>query len=763
MQKSGGPLHVGLFLLCAASTVAVYAAQPNSGDNSSTQSSTSKNNSLKEVVVTARRRQENIQRVPISIVAKTGDELAAAEVPSIHELSREVPGLVVTEGDSGGGEDSVYLRGIGTQTQSNAVDPSVGTAVDGVVEARPGTTAANFDDIARVEVLRGPQGTLFGQNTSGGLINIVTKDPTDTFTGDAGVQYGSYDEVDEHAAVSGPLAGDELLGRLSAYSVNRGGYITNINDGRMLNDDAQAGARAKLLFKPADDTSFMLEVWGLHQSQNCCADPEIAFGPATAASDILYNAAIVGPTNSSVNVVGNNTLHDNLVGTTLQGTKTLSGYVLTSITAWQDWRWQIGKGGGGFNSPALPPLIASNDVTFDQAQWSQELRLASPTGGRVDYQTGLFFFGQRFLTGLNQDFNILPTLGISNETHSSVDTINYAGYGEANFHVTRSLILTTGARLTHESKTIGILANPPLPGTYGFLSSATPGVTNDRISATNLSWRFGVRWELTPNEMLYATASRGFKGPGFNTNSTILGVSQRVRPETSTNYELGWKATFLDSRVRTSLTLFDEMVNNFQAQAEGIIHLADKFIPTLVLANAGRLDTRGVEFQMDALALRHLTLALDGAYDDGYFGKYLGAQCYAGQTIAQGCIGGVQDLSGARLPSSPTWSANTNATYHFELPRWPVDPFIRADYSWHSPIQWSVDNDPHAIEGNVGLLGLSVGLDDRQGHYTFTAYVKNLTNKYNTNIINGGDGTISVSLQPDFQRTFGLTFEYRFE
>ena len=762
MQKNGSLIHLGLLLLCA-STVTVYAAQPNTEDDSSTQSSSLNNNSLKEVVVTARRRQEDIQRVPISIVAKTGDELAAAAVPSYHELSREVPGLVVTEGDSGGGEDSVYLRGIGTQTQSNAVDASVGTAVDGVVEARPGTTAANFDDIARVEVLRGPQGTLFGENTSGGLINIVTKDPTNTFTGDVGIQYGSYDEVDEHAAVSGPLAGDKLLGRLSVYSVKQGGYVTNINDGRMLNDDAQAGARAKLLFKPEDDTHFMLEVWGLHRTQNCCVDPEIAFGPLTTPNDRLYNGAIVGPTNSSVNVVGNNTLHDNLIGTTLQGTKALNGYVLTSITAWQDWRWQIGKGGGGFNTPVLPPLIASNDVTFDQAQWSQELRLASPTGGRVDYQTGLFFFGQRFLTGLNQDFNILPTLGISNQTHSSVGTTNYAGYGEANFHVADTLTLITGARLTHETKTMHIDADPPLPGTFGVLSSANPGVTDDSISATNVSWRFGVRWQPTSHEMVYATASRGFKGPGFNTNSSFLGVSQRVRPETSTNYELGWKATLLDGRVRTGVTLFAEIVNNFQAQAQGIIHIADKFVPTLVLANAGRLDTRGVEFEVQALPLKGLTLALNGAYDDGYFGKYPGAQCYAGQTIAQGCIGGVQDLTGARLPNSPTWSANTNVTYSVETAKWPVDPFIRADYSWHSPVQWSVANDPRAIEGNVGLLGVSVGLEDKQGHYTFTGYVKNLTNKYHTNVINGGEGTITVSLQPDFQRTFGLRFEYRFD
>lgn len=715
---------------------------------------------LEEVIVTARRRRESLQDVPLSIVARSGQEVAAAQVDSVDELARLVPGFSVS-GNRSQPFANYSLRGIGS---SGGDDASVGVAVDGAVMPYVAAFGEDFNDIARVEVLRGPQGTLFGKNSSAGLLNYTTKDPTERFSASTGLGYGSYNEVKFNGAVSGPIAGDSLLGRLSYYANQRDGYLNDVASSRMVADDSTQSLRGTLLYRPTDTARVRLSGYNVWRGRGADLPnrltPAVSLGPLSTAADVQLQSDIADPENTSVNLVGLNRWYcpQHYWGSTLQWDQELGDYTLTSITAYLDYEWTQDF---TFPSPGINSMVQADQL------WTQELRLASPIGGRVDYQGGLYFYDEDHSFDLD-----VKGPGYFGDYSAPTKTTHYAAFGEANFHLSERVTLIGGARWTHEKKAIVMTSLPAPEGDYQVF--AVNEGTPDSVTVENWSWRTGIQWKPAEPTMLYATASRGFKGPAFNPANFNEGTSQQVDPEIATTYEVGTKTIWLEGRLAADLAIFHTTFDDLQQTAVGFATAPDgsfildsngNRISNYFLVNAGKLRSQGVELEVRAVPFVGFNLSLAGTYIDANYQDFTNAPCYLGQAqFGTGCTAdatglGAQDLSDTRLPT-PKYSATVGASQEWSFAKLPLKGFVRADYQWRSETPLT-SNDPFSGLPSVGLLNLSLGLRSRDDNFGISVYAKNLTNEFYELGKSGGFGTVSHLLPLDYQRTFGVNVNYK--
>ena len=776
---------IGLAASCAClpfSLSAQEAAAETAAEGSST---------LTEVVVTARRRGENLQDVPISIVSKSGEELERAAIASVTELSRSVPGFVFKNFEAGGAS-TIGLRGLATLSNQVAAQQSVGLLIDDVVLDTVGQVVGEFNDINRIEILRGPQGTLFGRNTTGGVVHLITNQPTFDFGGKASLSYGSYDEVKWNATINGPLS-ENVAARASAFVMNRGGYIENVYDGRMLGSDKQFGLNTKFLYTPRESTRFRLNLTYVERDQEALSSfggqPVVGFGPATDPNDndILVNAGLAGPHNNKINGIGSHPFEDQIAGASLIWEEDIGGMQLTSVTAWEYWEWWFGRDNRSFNPPVEPVTFVHPFAYTELKGWSQEVRLASPADRRVEYVIGAFASGATYRDKLDFLFNVSgepdPALGIYlfTKEFTGREVLTYAAFGEADFHMTDTVTLTAGTRWTHDDVDVNTDAQAapgylpdigigigPLGELYiPFLNSEFPGQRSGSISAGDFNWRVGARWEPTADAMLYGTVARGYKGPTIS----ALGAYSLVRPEVATNYEAGLKMSFLGNRVTTALSVFYTDVNDFQSERSDNIETPQGTSTQIILTNAGKVHTEGVEFELSAILVDALRFDLGLAYIDAKYEEFIGASCYEGQTAQEGCLPldpqdpdsiVVQNLSGERLPLVPKWSGVASMTYDFGVPFWSPKHFLRLDYSYQSEINWSLGLAPLNEADATGVLGLALGVRSQDQKLEVVGYIKNLTNEFVVNDLTGGNEVIRAGLLPEYQRTYGLTVNYKF-
>jgi iron complex outermembrane receptor protein len=506
----------------------------------------------------------------------------------------------------------------------------------------------------------------------------------------------------------------------------------------------------------------------LHSS--CCAYPVTMISPGSnlAEKGLLpgfpgFPPGFLSDTNSQVDILGDDALTNNKSrGVSLRWDQALGDFTLTSITAYRTWN-------------ALQNQVASENTTpisvahfffsgINQHQTSEELRIASPKNGPIDYVAGLYFYKDGISDHENWLIDFAPLTGTPpgsftqpvNYT-SVTDTLNYAAFGEANFHVSDSVTLIAGARETHERVDFD-LAGVYLPLVHGPIGAA------DSDAVNNLSWRLGERWEINKQNMTYATVSRGFKGPAFNGNSTILGNAQKVNPEVATSYELGWKSELLDQRLRTNLAVF--LTNLDQFQVSGYVLPPGSTVAQQFLINAGQLRSEGVEFELEAVPVKDLSINLNAAYIDARYTDFPNAPCwsYPTQTPADGCViidgQRQQNLDGKQTADTPRFSFNINGNYDVILPSLPFNAFVRADFAWKGKVQWDPTDSPSGIEGAYGLLGGGLGIASKDGRFTLTGYGRNLTNRFYTDGIRA-DATQQIRLLPDYRRTWGIRFDYR--
>ena len=714
---------------------------------------------LEEIIVTAQKREQSLQDVPISVVAFDGAQLESLVKTEVKDLARIVPGLTFSEPTTNAGR-SVKIRGVGTQSFGFVIDQSVGVVIDGVVASSVAASFFEFSDVERLEVLRGPQGMLFGKNASAGLINITTRSPSDVLSGGANVTYGSDDLWYLNGYVSGPLGSDNLLGLVSAYSNTHDGIVENTFPGEDdSNDKDQKGGRAKIQWLPNDEFDMKLTHSLVRDNPTTGHSPLVEIIPGSVAD---LDGGEVDPEGDSVFDTDYTVRNVDVDISILEANYRVDELTFTSISSYTNEKFKDRAAADNVGRTALP----ANDNDASIKQFTQELRLTSDASYDFRYVAGLYFYHREYD---NDFFRIIDFYGVglapapglvqsSLIKSEKTEQQSYAAFGQATWGITDNMRLSLGARYNYE-KIEGKEEVSNVPGT---IQEGTAGtyVGDDTDSAW--SWRIIGEYDLTSSAMVYASVARGYKGPAINNlGGSGFGADYIVDAEIPTNYEVGIKSEWFDERLRANATVYYTEFEDFQASAQ----VPGKLPPEFFLTNSGSLETQGVEIELLGLISENLLVSSAIAYTDAVFKEYESSPCYEGQTEAQGCSDGAQDLSGADLPNSPDWTVNFSADYTIPFTDFDFDGFVRADYFWTDDTIYGVDQNPEHVIDSYDILDLYAGIRSKDGRYSAQVFVKNAMDDYYINTI-GGQQIIGVvtaqAYNYDYKRRFGLQLSMKF-
>jgi iron complex outermembrane receptor protein len=664
---------------------------------------------LEEVIVTATRREANLQDVPVAVTALPSQVLEQALAFDTQDIVALVPSLTLQKGMNPR-SSSFNIRGIGTQSFSTAVEPSVSTMVDGVVMGRSGQSFLQLLDVDRVEVLRGPQGTLFGKNASGGVIHVITKDPTPEMEGEV---MGSAVEGDEYragATVSGPLS-DNISGRLTAFGAHVDGWIKNYYDGDDRNDTDDWSLRGKLKWEPVD--SLVLRWSSDYSDKDCvCSQPTIRSMDPDEEILELISPVQPGEKNTDVNNDGDMSLEVESWGHSLQADWDIGEFTLTSISAYREWEEDFDE---DVDNRPDRPFNLDQEGTLDQEQITQELRLASPADDKFNYVVGAFYFDQE----VNRTF--ARTI-LESTTHAdfTVDTENYALFGEAAYNLTDSIRLIAGGRYTKDDISYDFDSRTPPSPDVIYLA--------DDTDETDFSPRFALEWTPGDEVMTYLSYVSGYKGPGFSLTATTTEKSPPIDPETSDAFEVGLKSTLWDGRLRLNAALFYTEYQDWQAEAyvPGEDQDGEEALGVFVASNAGEVTTRGLELDVTAQVTENLQVFGGLTLVDAEIDDFTEGPCSFGQSYRGECEGEFQNLSGGDLPFSPDWKVNLMLNYLIPLDRFSFDGMLMANFSAQDDEQYSVTQDPFTVQDGYEVLDLSAAIVERDGLYQLTVFVKNV-------------------------------------
>ena len=723
-----------------------------------------------EVTVTARRRSEPLRKVPLAVSVIQGEDALRHNLNDLQDITAEVPSTDFRTSSSNK-DRTLFIRGIGTISTSPGVEPSVSTVVDGVVLGRSGQATLDLLDIDHVEVLRGPQGTLFGKNASAGVINIVTRDPGADTHGfvDAGL-YSGADEYRLSAGLSGSLVKDKLLGSLIVLDAAAKGNVDNLYTGKKVNGYAHQGFRGKLVYTPNDTVTVKLIADDVHSRDSVpngvfASTSRTAYptGVVTANPALATFLAGEGVTASANNTTISNDLksgtRDDNAGLSAEIDWQLGDYTLTSITAYRTWKntqWQDFDQVSQYTS-SFPGVADIGHLKYNQT--SQELRLASPKGKFFDYVAGLYYLKavdaevyERDLTQLSGTTTVLNN-GVA--TYGTVGK-NYAVFAEGNFNFTPTFRAFIGGRaLRDELSYSHVRVSTSATALTGIQPSVSSSGSTQKDGST---YRAGLQYDVTPDVASYLTVSHGYKGPAYNVFFNMLpyltptGGAPRdsivLKPETSNSVELGLKSSLFDHHLRLDLAAFDTKFNNYQAN---FADLAGG-VPVTRLINAGKVSTRGFEADATWRATERLTFNGAVAATHARIDHFI---CPVG--AAASC-----DVDGQPLPYSPDLKYNLRASY-----TQPVSSgryvLYDTDYTWQSKTQYQLTETPDTIQKAYGIWNASIGLaDDAQG-WRLTALVKNIGDTHYSSYLAGGNlGGLVRWVPRDNSRYYGVNLRKTF-
>lgn len=727
--------------------------------------------SLNEVIVTATKRLENIQEVPASVFVATSAALERLNIRDFDDLVKVAPSVTITK-TSQPANNSINIRGIGTYAYSIATEPSVAVVIDEVPQAFQAAAFSALVDVQQIEVLRGPQNTLFGKSASAGVVSVTTQPATDTFTGRADVLFTEDGEQRAMGTVSGPISGTvkfRLAGNFSEYR----GNVRNLGTGNWLNGTQDTTLRGKLVWTPNEDWTLTLSPFFTRTVASCCAGAEYfvspgsttggaATGPARIPMSVFLAGITPGPDNivTRMDVDARGNAKD--WGAGLKVVRDLGDYAFTSISSFDryhlDDRQDTDSTDIDFSpyQPVSPPGGSANGGYFDIESKTQELRVTSPEERRLRYVAGFFYSDTKslryFVRGSNtlDDYNVSPTpsptpsnLPTTNSTAYSrylatARATNYAAYGQGNLGLTDKLEFLLGLRVNREEieYTFRDLGNGVTFGSPSCATTAPSGLAIETCNHdTSVTGRTGLQFRFTPDFMTFATFTRGYKGMAYDLTSTlttrtpvangplagrpladVIASNQPVRAETVDSYELGFKSSFFDRRLTWNLTAFYMDFEGFQAQSR------NQELNQNLLNSIGKVTARGIESEWSAV-FGHFSLTGAGAYNRAVMEDFPNAGCFPRQTVAEGCVGNVQDLSGKPLFNAPKWNVYANAQYDFPVGE-SIGGFVNLGYRWQSAVVFNLLQDPDSVQDDYGVMNLAAGL--KRNHWKVTAFVNNL-------------------------------------
>jgi iron complex outermembrane recepter protein len=759
---------------------------------------------LEEIVVTAEKRKERLLEAPVAVTALSGQTLSDTRVYDMTNLTNLTPSLTFTEGNTVN-NNSFRIRGVGTQVFGAGVEPDVSVVIDGVVLARAAQGFSDLADIERVEVLRGPQGTLFGKNAIAGLINVTTKAPAKQFEGSADATVAELGEYRFHGTLSGPIS-DRLGFRLTGYYDDVEGNIHNVPNDKRINGADSSGIRAKLLWEATDALNFTLAGDYRNMHGYCCASTYVQ-----VVNPLLRQ--LLGSITPGINnrQDDENALTWQTTGQTtvsLTGNLQLQGGTLTSISAYQAFDFNNNQPVDYLNTPVplyLPVTNGSYDINGGPlyvGQFTQELRFTSPGGERFNYVAGLYYLG----LNVNRDFIrrtgncaprgtpaayglpcVIPLYRSQGGFHSNNEDKNVAAFGQGDLQLIGGLSALAGLRVQHERISYWAVrpANTPLYAGDLPLAGVNPSSGSGAVDHTAATEKVGLKYAFNPDAEAYLTWSTGYKGAGYNTEfGGTFDNQQPVRPETAKDWELGYKTQMLNGRLRFNTAVFYADYRNLQVQANrgnpdlGIV----LFAPT----NAGSAISKGVEWEFQARPVSSLTFSggvtyLETSVNAAGLQCALSAQaaaavitsgapfntCYKPSTTASP----IQNVEGGVLPQASKWRGDLLARYDHTIPGMPLGGFLQASAVSQSKFNYTIEQDPLTVQSAYTLVNTSIGLHDLSGRYEVSLFVDNLFNQHYLSSIGRAATLTSAAVTPnnlwgtvpkDADRYFGATVSVSF-
>uniref|UniRef100_UPI0035CA2D31 TonB-dependent receptor n=1 Tax=uncultured Sphingomonas sp. TaxID=158754 RepID=UPI0035CA2D31 len=752
-----------------------------------------------DIVVTARRRDEDLEKVPLAVSVVGSALIDRSYTVNTSQLSLLVPALNYSSANPR--NTAFTIRGLGSSvvavSQANdGLEPGVGFYVDQVYHARPATAAFDFSDIERIEVLRGPQGTLFGKNTTAGAISIVTKAPTFTPEADEELSVGSYNFVQAKASASGALIGDTVAFRISGLTTRRDGVIDNVRTGAKENGIGNQAVRGQLLFVPNADFKLRLTADFTNFQSECCTQVYLRAadvsplrsatrqyaGPAGLAAQFGYAPASTDPYDRKTDIDAQLGVSTNEGGVSAIADWNLGFATLTSVSAWRFWNWDAAN---DRDYTGIPVQITQH-IPSRQDQYSQEIRLASNGEHRLGYVAGLYFFDQkisgepisiygpaaaRYLIGTSTGTgaaavavpsNLLD--GYGTDGHTRLKEESYAAFAELNYKILPRVTLTGGLRYTYEVK----------DGDYSTFTFGGPaGITNTALinaqlgvlrgqsysahdSESNLSGRANLAWQITDAIMAYGGYARGFKSGGINLSGLPLGATNLpvlstavIRPELNQTYEGGIKAALLDRRLIVNLAGYYTDVRDFQAT---IVDSSQTVALRGYLSNIPKVTVKGFEADVTANVLRNFQLRGNVAYAHGDYSDYPAGPCPLELLTSgtQAC-----NLTGRPLAGLPKWSTTIGGDY--TLPVGAAALILHADSSWRTRYYGDPSLSKYTLIDGYNVTNASLRLRSRSG-LEIAVFVRNVFNAnyiQNLTIQAGNSGLILGT--PSDPRVIGVT------
>jgi iron complex outermembrane receptor protein len=716
---------------------------------------------LEELIITARKREQNLQDVAVGVSLLSGKALAEAQLQNAAELTALVPTLNL-QASSGPGTSSFNIRGIGTRSFAAGVEPSVSTMLDGVVMASSGMSFIDLVDIERVEVLRGPQGTLYGKNASGGVVHMITSDPTQELSGVVAVTAIEQDEYRLDGTISGPIT-DHLSFRLTGNRVDDGGWATNAFDGKDINNSESWTVRGKLLWVVNEDLEFLWSSDFSDSECNCTALSVRSIMASASQEALLEELLPVVPAKDSQDVNNDQETYSDVAasGHSLTVNWSLADYQLTSITAWRDWE---NESIVDFDRRPTNPLSLSFPVLpfSEQEQFSQELRLSSEPADWGSFVLGAFYFDHEKKGGRAISTELAaPIFPPGTQTvQSDFSSENYAVFGEVSISVAANWELTLGGRYTRDK----LEFYEEQLGTHAIVFPSE-AIISDNIDEDNFSPKIALQWNASDRSMLYASYVKGYKGPALDFAS--IQSEQRVDAETSDAFELGLKSNWLNGRLVLNVAAFYAQYEDFQADSYVDTNDQDRLPGTFILVNAGEVSTQGIELEIIGQPTDRWTVFGGVAWTDATIEDFPGGPCSSGEIVRGDCPDGFIDLSGGQVPTTPEWKLTLNTTYTWQPEQVPFNVVLGASVRAQDDVLYGISQDPYNVQDAYTVFDASLTFVGRERGYRVTAFIKNLFDKDYASLIFANEEIVLpnsyVQLVPKYaQQTMGVELRYDF-
>ncbi|WP_164844045.1 TonB-dependent receptor [Croceicoccus ponticola] len=729
--------------VCGLSVAAVAMAGSAHAQDSTDQQSTG---GLSEIVVTAQKQAQNLQDVPISVTAVTGDMLEEQQINSVADLANSVPNVQINTFSNSPDSAVFTIRGIGVNDADPYVGTTVSVVVDGVVVGVNTAALLSLFDIDRVEVLRGPQGTLFGANTTGGVINVVTRQPTGEFGGDVQLSYGNYGQIEANAAINFPL-GENLSGKISVLHNEMDGYFRNYADGKSIGSRNITSLRGYLKYATGDYDATMIGEYvrsrnGSQTGVLIAGPGELFYTPGETTDPFSFYRGL-----SSDQPDAND--RDTYSVTLTQNLDTSIG-TLTSITNYREYDGDLFS-----DDDATTRILLQTRRNTNHHQFSQELRNLVNLTDTTRLIVGAFYFQQKyFLDQAGKLDGFLPGLG----QPQTQDQKNWSisGFAQVYQELTPSLTLQAGIRYSHEkTEATSTTANSINPsGVSQFDDPIIPEsllVASGEKAWNNVGYKVGLDWQATDDVLLYGYYARGFKSGGFTGRIAVAEDIGPFNPEKLDTIEVGAKADLLDRHLRLNLSAFFNKYNDMQV-VQNITYPSGA--NSASIANAGKAETKGFELEVTAVPVEGLRLNGAIAYLDAKYKEY-------DTFVLDPGSGGLVPISyaGNSLMNSPEWNGSMGVNWKGSVG--PGTLNANAQYTYTSSKFTSYTNFPVERVGSIELVNASLSWGPDDAGWTIGVWGRNLTDEkyFNQKLSLAGIGTLASLGAP---RTYGAELRYSF-